>query len=377
MKKAFFLKKIFRKEKAKKALFLFILGFFCQALAQTEDLETPQSFSMKRPEKIYYRQLLISFQGCVGDTSNRSRLSAEELIQNIYNRLIERHKKREPYRFEEECFQYSEHPSRLEGGLMPYFHVGSQLPEIEIALLRCPMNQIIRLLDPTPYGFHLLQRLGPQRLYFSEILITSQDSKLLPSKRSSRTRLEALQRVQTVLEKLEKKECTFEEAVLRYGDPCISQKQKGYVGSALVEVLPAPLRQALLPLGLEEISKTPIETSLGFHIVKRHQLQRVRLSHLLFEHTGVQKPFGTPSLDQETARKVAISTYQKLLQGELSFEELAKNNTDGSREKAGDLGYYHRQDRFFFSYSPFELEVGEISPPVESPSGIHLLKRME
>ena len=53
-----------------------------------------------------------------------------------------------------------------------------------------------------------------------------------------------------------------------------------------------------------------------------------------------------------------------------------KESDCSSARKNGDLGFFTRERMLKeFSDAAFDLDVGEISMPVESSSGIHIIKR--
>jgi len=87
--------------------------------------------------------------------------------------------------------------------------------------------------------------------------------------------------------------------------------------------------------------------------------KQVRASHILVDN-------------QEHARQVK----QKLDEGE-SFEELAKEKSEcPSRKKGGDLGFFGRGKMAKpFERKAFELDEGEVSDPVETQFGWHIIKK--
>lgn len=75
--------------------------------------------------------------------------------------------------------------------------------------------------------------------------------------------------------------------------------------------------------------------------------------------------------DEETAQKI----YDEIKNGK-SFEEAAKEySVCPSKEKGGDLGYFEKGKMVpEFEKVSFELEVGQISEPVKSMFGYHIIK---
>lgn len=95
-------------------------------------------------------------------------------------------------------------------------------------------------------------------------------------------------------------------------------------------------------------------------IIKTRRLSKpeIKASHILVE-------------DEETAKEVK----NKLNEG-ASFEELAQEySTDGSAANGGDLGYFGPGQMVpEFEEAAYALEVGEISEPVQSQFGFHIIK---
>ncbi|MDH5299914.1 MAG: SurA N-terminal domain-containing protein [Gammaproteobacteria bacterium] len=93
---------------------------------------------------------------------------------------------------------------------------------------------------------------------------------------------------------------------------------------------------------------------------------QVKASHILIE-TGS---------DAAAAKAKAEALYARLQKGE-DFAKLAKENSQdpGSADKGGDLGYFGAgiMDKAFEEAS-FALKVGELSKPVRSEFGYHLIK---
>ncbi len=99
-----------------------------------------------------------------------------------------------------------------------------------------------------------------------------------------------------------------------------------------------------------------------------------RASHIL-----VRVPSDADDAAVEQARQSLVEAKQRLDAGE-SFETLAKEISDdpGSAEQAGDLGFFERglMDPAFED-AAFELEPGQVSNPVRSSFGFHLIKLTE
>ncbi|HEY4317978.1 MAG TPA: peptidylprolyl isomerase [Herbaspirillum sp.] len=79
------------------------------------------------------------------------------------------------------------------------------------------------------------------------------------------------------------------------------------------------------------------------------------------------------------ARRKLVELKQRLDNHAATFEELAKTfSNDGSASKGGDLGWIYPGDTVpEFERAMNDLKVGEVSEPIESPFGFHLIQVLE
>lgn len=86
------------------------------------------------------------------------------------------------------------------------------------------------------------------------------------------------------------------------------------------------------------------------------------------------------SVAEDTARSKAESIYQQLITG-ANFSELARTESKDilSAKKGGDLGLLHRGDDLdsVFKNTVFKMKAGDISKPVRSRFGYHIIKLEE
>ncbi|KAM8973007.1 peptidyl-prolyl cis-trans isomerase NIMA-interacting 1 [Pelodytes ibericus] len=110
---------------------------------------------------------------------------------------------------------------------------------------------------------------------------------------------------------------------------------------------------------------------------------KVRCSHLLVKHSQSRRPSSwrqekiTRSKDE--ALELINGYIQKIKSGDEDFEALASQFSDCSSAKAGgDLGNFGRGDmQKPFEDASFALRPGEMSGPVFTDSGIHIILRTE
>ncbi|NXY22609.1 PIN1 isomerase, partial [Atrichornis clamosus] len=115
---------------------------------------------------------------------------------------------------------------------------------------------------------------------------------------------------------------------------------------------------------------------------------RVRCSHLLVKHNQSRRPSSWRqeriTRSKEEALELLFPVFfpgyiQKIKSGEEDFESLASQFSDCSSAKAGgDLGAFGRgQMQKPFEDASFALRAGEMSGPVFTESGIHIILRTE
>ncbi|OOZ90618.1 peptidylprolyl isomerase PrsA [Bacillus cereus] len=102
-----------------------------------------------------------------------------------------------------------------------------------------------------------------------------------------------------------------------------------------------------------------IKKSVTEKDVKAHYKPEIKASHILVS-------------DENEAKEI-----KKKLDTGASFEELAKQESQDllSKEKGGDLGYFNSGKMApEFETAAYKLKVGQISNPVKSPNGYHIIK---
>jgi hypothetical protein len=84
-------------------------------------------------------------------------------------------------------------------------------------------------------------------------------------------------------------------------------------------------------------------------------------------------------LDSSQQKAKADSLYEKVTKGKVDFASVAKENSDGqSAENGGDLGWSTKDQLIqAVAEKAFSMKAGDISQPVESSLGFHILKLQE
>lgn len=98
----------------------------------------------------------------------------------------------------------------------------------------------------------------------------------------------------------------------------------------------------------------------------------LNVGHILLQVNGPNKAAATKATLNQ-----AIALRERIVSGELTFEEAAKQYSAGpSRQDKGQLGFIPRHGVMdeSFSQAAFNLKQGEISPPVVTKFGVHLIR---
>jgi len=127
-----------------------------------------------------------------------------------------------------------------------------------------------------------------------------------------------------------------------------------------------------------------IRSPNGFHIVKLNGqraandvkqdaavVQQTHVRHILMKANQI--------ISEADVLKKMQDMKQQIVSKSATFEELAKaNSTDGSAAKGGDLGWIYPGDTVpEFEQAMNKLAINEVSDPVKSPFGYHLIQVLE
>jgi peptidyl-prolyl cis-trans isomerase C len=102
------------------------------------------------------------------------------------------------------------------------------------------------------------------------------------------------------------------------------------------------------------------------------QAEQVKASHIL-----IKTKKDASDKEVEKAKKKAQELAKKARKEGTDFSKLAEENSEGpSAKKGGDLGYFTKERMVKeFSNKAFSMENGEISDPVKTRFGFHVIKR--
>ena len=154
--------------------------------------------------------------------------------------------------------------------------------------------------------------------------------------------------------------------------------QGGLIGWRETSRLPALFLDAVRPLQAGQLTEL-LRSPNGFHILRLNErrggaapivIQQTRARHILVK---------TNELVSETEARNRILALKDRLDNKVDFAELARTRSeDSSASRGGDLNWLSPGDTVpEFERAMDELKPGEISGPVRSPFGWHLIQVME
>jgi peptidyl-prolyl cis-trans isomerase SurA len=125
----------------------------------------------------------------------------------------------------------------------------------------------------------------------------------------------------------------------------------------------------------------PLRSAAGFHVLKVVERVQAPIPELSVVQTRTRHILLRPGAQLSEAEAVArLNSYrQQIANGQATFEDLARlHSQDGSARQGGDLGWVS-PGQFVpeFEQAMNALRPGEMSPPVVSRFGVHLIRLEE
>lgn len=145
---------------------------------------------------------------------------------------------------------------------------------------------------------------------------------------------------------------------------------------------------APLPEGWE--MRTSRSTGMTYYLnihTKESQWERpesaakVCCSHILVKHAGSRRPSSwreeNITRSKEEALEILKDYRKQIVSKQASFTDIASKYSDcSSAKRGGDLGMFGKgQMQKPFEEESFKLKVGQLSEPVETDSGVHIILR--
>jgi peptidyl-prolyl cis-trans isomerase SurA len=191
----------------------------------------------------------------------------------------------------------------------------------------------------------------------------------------------AYKKILALRKRIEKGE-PFEKVAKESSEDPSAKNNGGNIGWFSVFGTIYPFENAAYTLKKGELSE-PVRTEFGYHLVKLNDTRATR-GQLHVAHVLIRFPDkATPEQKAETHHK-ADSVYALITSKKISFDEAVKNFSEdkSSRTKNGELQWFGSGTSVrmmpVFEDAAFALKKdGDISAPVETQFGWHIIKRLE
>ncbi len=154
--------------------------------------------------------------------------------------------------------------------------------------------------------------------------------------------------------------------------------QGGAFGWRASGKMPVLFADALKPLQPGQISPL-LKSSNGFHILKLNDKRGLDATLNVTQTHARHILIKTNELTSESDARSRLLQLKERIDNGVKFDELARlHSDDGSAAKGGDLGWVNPGDTVpEFEKAMNELKPDEISQPVQSPFGWHLIQVLE
>lgn len=107
----------------------------------------------------------------------------------------------------------------------------------------------------------------------------------------------------------------------------------------------------------------------------------VRCSHILVKHAESRRPTSWReekiTRTKEEALELIKGYRKQIVANDAQFDEIALKYSDcSSAKRGGDLGMFGKgQTQLAFEEESFKLKIGQLSKPIETESGLHIILR--
>jgi len=150
-----------------------------------------------------------------------------------------------------------------------------------------------------------------------------------------------------------------------------------YTRAAFPEIH-APIRDRVFALDIDEVGEV-IRAPYGFVVVQRCPVQKIHTRHILVRYRGARNAGEEITRERDAALQLAHRLRRQITSGDAEFSDLASRvSEDSSRLQGGDLGMVGRGNLAqAYEATAWQLEVNEISQPIETEFGFHIIQRLE
>ena len=183
-------------------------------------------------------------------------------------------------------------------------------------------------------------------------------------------------RAQDIIEQLAKGE-DFAQLSASYSD-APNALQGGNIGWRSGGQIPALFSDALKPMQPGQVSPL-LKSSNGFHILKLVDKRGSEVALTVTQTHARHILIKTNEITSEADARNRLLQLKERIDNAVKFDELARlHSEDGSAAKGGDLGWLNPGDTVpEFQKAMDALQPGQVSEPIQSPFGWHLIQVLE
>jgi peptidyl-prolyl cis-trans isomerase SurA len=195
---------------------------------------------------------------------------------------------------------------------------------------------------------------------------------------ASAKEIDPLQAKANEVQGLAKQGISFTDLARKYSDDVSTAKTGGVFGLRPVSRLPELFVGAVEGLKVGEVSAV-VRSGAGFHIIKlieRENASKASYTQQRVRHILLRT---SPQQDAKVVMERMMDIRRQILEGQGSFPQMARQySEDGSSTRGGDLGW-SSPGQFVpeFEKALALLQPGQVSEPVVSRFGIHLIQLLE
>ncbi len=223
------------------------------------------------------------------------------------------------------------------------------------------------------------RKMGPE-MAGSHILIAYKGAKRAKPD-VTRTKAEALAFAKKLTAEIQKDPKKFADLAKKNSNGP-SGKKGGFLGSWRQGRMVPEFDKAIAKLKINEVSAEPVETGFGYHVMKRMPLPPVHAGkHIMITYKGAMRAKPDVTRTKAEALALAKKIAAELKKDPKKFDEYLKKHSDGPGKKMGGmLGKWKQGSRRMlpaFDEAIGKIKIGQISDPVETKFGIHVMMRID
>jgi peptidyl-prolyl cis-trans isomerase SurA len=279
--------------------------------------------------------------------------------------------------FEDACRRLSDDTvsSKRSGfiGIFTRGELSSDFEPLEKAAFRLAIDEVSEPVE-SPLGIHVLRRVRIREWSGRHLLLQWKGRRNAPAS-LERSREEALALARAAIEEARRPGADFADLARRLSE-APDRAQGGSLGIFTRGEVLVPLEEAIAALEIGGVTG-PVETDLGFHVLKREPIRRARAAHILVRFQGGADSDDVPRTKEE-ARAHAREILAEARKPGADFAALArKHSEDGTARRGGDIGLFTPgQMDPAFEKAAFALDPWKISDLVETAQGFHIIRRL-